>query len=317
MEDKGERNSSHSSNVEEKQHDVEKCPCGHSNRASYKLKCTKTDCGQSWHLDCVGLKGLTKVAIEKLEYWLCPFCYILPSTAITKDPRIRSFNSSFATSLSKPDEPAISQIMKVVQTAVKESIAHSDLCTKSDVMDIVKENTAEAIKTYADVTASSQKKVLDEMSAVQASKTVIEKVTRKIDSDNIEREKKKSNVCVLGIKESTADSADLRNQEDRQFCVGELGITDGDIESCYRAGPKNPDPTFCRPLIVKMVDEGTANKWTNNGRGHKTNYQLAAGKFVYLNPDLCKADRTANFLAREEWRKRRNQRTRQSSSTPI
>ena len=70
MEDKGERNSSHSSNVEEKQHDVEKCPCGHSNRASYKLKCTKTDCGQSWHLDCVGLKGLTKVAIEKLEYWL-------------------------------------------------------------------------------------------------------------------------------------------------------------------------------------------------------------------------------------------------------
>ena len=34
MDDKGERNGSHSSNVEEKQNDLEKFPCGQSNRAS-------------------------------------------------------------------------------------------------------------------------------------------------------------------------------------------------------------------------------------------------------------------------------------------
>ena len=42
-----ERNGSHSSNVEEKQNDLEKFPCGQSNRASKKLKCTKTECRQS------------------------------------------------------------------------------------------------------------------------------------------------------------------------------------------------------------------------------------------------------------------------------
>ena len=70
------------------------------------------------------------------------------------------------------------------------------------------------------------------------------------------------------------------------------------------------------PFIVKMVDEDAANKWTNNGT-YKTNFVLEGGKVVYLNPDLSKADRTANFSAGREWRKQRNHRTRQSSSAPI
>ena len=307
-----------SNDIEKKQNDLEKCPCGQSNQSSYKLNCTRVDCRQSWHLDCVGLKGLPKPSIVKLEHWLCPFCYVLPTTVMKKDPRVRSFNGGSSLSLSHAEDgDAINQILKVVHTAVKEGISSSDLCTKSDVVDIVKENTTHAIKTYADVTATSQKKVLDEMSAIQASKSVVEEVTRKMDNDKIEREKRKSNVCVLGIKESTEDSAQLRNEQDLNVCVEQLGIKREDIDSCFRAGTKNTDPSFCRPLIIKMVNQETANKWTNNGRGLKTDHPIDSGKFAYLNADLCKADRTASFFAREEWRKRRNQRTRQTSAAPI
>ena len=305
---------SNDNELKSKQYDLGKCPCGQSNSSSYKLVCTGIQCQQNWHVDCVGLKGLTKQGIVKLEHWLCPFCYVLPTSAMKKDPRVKpkSCNSSY-----QPETNVVGKILEIVHDAVRDGIASSDLCRKSDVVDIVKENTSEAIKTYADAASASQKKVLDEMSAVQASKTVVDEVTRRIDSDKIEREKRKPNVCVLGIKESVKESAQLRNEDDMEFCVEKLGIEKEDIDSCYRAGTKNPDPLYCRPLIVKMVNVETANKWTNNGKGFKTNFELDTGKFAYLNPDLCKADRTANFLAREEWRKRRNQRTRQSSSAPI
>ena len=66
-------------------HDLEKCPCGQSNVSSYKLVCTGSECKQQWHLDCVGLKGLPKPSILKLEHWLCPFCYVAPTSTMKKD----------------------------------------------------------------------------------------------------------------------------------------------------------------------------------------------------------------------------------------
>ena len=36
------------------------CPCNQSNPSDWKIDCSS--CGQLWHLDCVGLKGLSKAA---------------------------------------------------------------------------------------------------------------------------------------------------------------------------------------------------------------------------------------------------------------
>ena len=173
-----------------------------------------------------------------------------------------------------------------------------------------------------------RKRFLDEMSAVQASKSVVEEVTRKLDNDKIEREKRKLNVCVMDIPESSKSEARHRNEDDYNFCVEKLGMDKKVIKSCYRAGKKSSDSSFCRPIIIKMANQEAVDYWTDHGRGWRTDYKLASGKFVYLNPDLCKADRTANFLARQERRKRRQpqdnnnspqeeQRQRQNSTAAI
>ena len=60
----------------------------------------------------------------------------------------------------------------------------------------------------------------------------------------------------------------------------------------------SPSPDYCRPLVIKMKNEQLANEWTKDGKGHKT----ANGHWI--NKDLCAADRKANFLSREERRKR-------------
>ena len=52
------------------------CPCNQSNPSDWKIDCSS--CGQLWHLDCVGLKGLSKAAMGKLLGYKCPFCYVAP-----------------------------------------------------------------------------------------------------------------------------------------------------------------------------------------------------------------------------------------------
>ena len=62
----------------------ERCPCNQSIQSSWKLDCVK--CGQFWHTDCVGLKGIDQKTINKLTHYLCPFCFVSPvptlSTAV-------------------------------------------------------------------------------------------------------------------------------------------------------------------------------------------------------------------------------------------
>jgi hypothetical protein len=48
--------------------------------------CTAANCEQSWHNDCVSLKGLPKPAIVKLDSWLCPFCWVSPIPTLLENP---------------------------------------------------------------------------------------------------------------------------------------------------------------------------------------------------------------------------------------
>ena len=54
----------------------ESCPCDKSLGKKF-IKCT--DCLTEWHLECVGLKGITEGALSKLLLWKCVLCMNLPS----------------------------------------------------------------------------------------------------------------------------------------------------------------------------------------------------------------------------------------------
>ena len=57
--------------------DLVNCPCGRSSSGnSWVIDCSK--CGQHWHANCLGMKGITDKAINKMLEYLCPFCYVAP-----------------------------------------------------------------------------------------------------------------------------------------------------------------------------------------------------------------------------------------------
>ena len=59
----------------------ESCPCANNLGKKY-IKCT--DCSTEWHLECVGLKGITDGALSKLLLWKCVLCMSLPSSIQNK-----------------------------------------------------------------------------------------------------------------------------------------------------------------------------------------------------------------------------------------
>ena len=125
-------------------------------------------------------------------------------------------------------------------------------------------------------------------------------MVRKLDADKVEREKRVLNVVVLNAPEPPKEaSSEQKKKEDTDFCINVLGMDNEDFQSCWRAGKVDESkPNYCRPLVVQMVDEGTVDEWTNNGKGFKTD------SGYWINNDLCSADRRANFIARQERRKR-------------
>ena len=271
------------------------CQCKKYISGSFSLACEK--CDNYWHYNCVGLKGLSQEAGECLEEWLCPNC-LRPPTA--------SLSSTSA---------AVCDLIPVIQQTVEDAVRRA--ISNTGPSDTVKElfnNSVtkavdKAVNSYAEVAAKSQKKVMEEMSMSQASKEVVQQVARQLDVDKVEREKRKRNVCINKVPESTKKNPRAREEEDFKFCTTELDIEARDINLCYRAGKiDTTTPGFCRPLIVTMHSVEDVKFYTRDGRGNRTNFvDKATGKNLWINKDLCHADRKANFQAREEAEKRKQE----------
>ena len=246
------------------------CPC-----RRYLPEVTAISCSacEGWfHLKCVGIDGLDKKALESIK-WTCPRClplyWLLDST-----PRARDEVRAVA------DEVVSSAIEKAVNEI------------KADVVDVCTKTFAEAIQSQAD---SSPHAVKTEKLVENATAKVLDRY----ESDRLERERRKSNLCVMNIAESNAEESRERGKDDLKACI-QLGIKKSDIVSTFRAGDPSAEKGP-RPLIVKMKDETTANFYSMNGRGKKTD----SGH--YINRDLCKADRHAMFMVRQARRQSREQ----------
>ena len=280
---------------------VDDCVCKEHKPGEVSVACDT--CTVYWHLCCVGLKGLTETMMDAVEHWDCPNCFHCPLKREEKS------NSTVPTT---PENRSLQLLIKeelnlinpVIRSTIKDAIRKAlpaELCTMSDVKDILEESTGKAIKSYADITATSQKKVLDEMSLAQASQTVVEEVSVRINTDKIERDNRKLNLCVLKVPESLGASAKQRQGDDFKFCRETLRIHKDDMVSCHRAGKLDTsNKEHCRPLIIQMVNLASVEHYANYGKGWKE-------EKYWINLDLCKADRDARFLVRKEVKKRREE----------
>ena len=273
------------------------CVCGKYMPAEVSIGCEV--CEVYWHLSCVGLKGLTVEMVKVLEHWECPRCFVCPLVEPEKTPIADTVENQTLRLLIKEE---LHLINPVIRSTIQKCLP-SEVYSKADIEELLEESNCRAVKSYADITASSQKKVIKELSAVQTTKEVVKEVTSQLGVEMIEREKRKLNLCVMKVPESTKSGPKDRQDDDKStFCVKTLGIPKEDIESCHRAGKKNDDDsTFNRPLIIKMKNQKAHTFWSDNGRGY-----LVTGTKYYVNPDFCKADRDANFRVRKEKQRRRD-----------
>ena len=269
------------------------CPCDDYMEGELSVECES--CNKFWHLCCVGLHGLTEDMVNSLESWHCPDCYQCPHSYKERPTATLSPSKADCGTMKvilRDELHAIQPVIKVtVENAIRKLLPKT-VCSKEDVQDVV--------KSYADVTRESQKKVIEEAALTQSSKSVVENVVRKLDADKVEREKRKLNIVVLNVPEPTKDASnEQKKKEDNDFCKDVLEIPNEDFESSWRAGKiDETKPGYCRPLIIKMADAKVVEEWTRDGKGLQTN----SGHWI--NKDLCSADRRANFLARQERKKR-------------
>ena len=273
---------------------VKYCPC--NVHVSDEISVSCDDCGKYWHLCCVGLSGLTEECVGKLTKWSCPDCFFSPhckkflGAGISKSS-VGSDCGTVRVILKEKLNTIQPVIAATVADAVRRTLSSGTVCSKEDVETVV--------KTYAEATKQSQKKVIEETTQAQTAHSVVEKVVRKLDADKVEREKRRENVVVMNAPESEMESAGQKKADDLKFCYEKLGMSESDIQTCWRAGKLDASkPDYCRPLVIKMSDEENANDWTKNGRGNKTQSGF------WINRDLCDADRKANFVARQEKRVR-------------
>ena len=149
------------------------------------------NCGKYWHLCCV---GLTEDMVAALENWQCHDCYTCPHSYKEKSESVTSSSECGSIKVMVRDElTAIQPVIRVtVENAVR-NVLNNSVCSKEGIKDVM--------KSYAEVTEQSQKKVIQHAAAANPSKAVVENVVRKLDADKVEREKIKSNVVVLNAPE--------------------------------------------------------------------------------------------------------------------
>ena len=145
------------------------CPCKDYMEGELSVECGS--CSQYWHLCCVGLRGLTEDMVNSLEGWNCSDCYQCPHSY--KEKPLTALSPSPADCgtmkvMFRDELHAIQPVIKVtVENAVRKLLPQT-VCSKEDVQN--------AVKSYADVTRESQKKVIEQAALTQSSKTVVENV---------------------------------------------------------------------------------------------------------------------------------------------
>ncbi len=240
----------------------------------------------SYHVQCVKLKGLTKEVVLSIEDYECPYCVVCTAMYEENDDSVQDIKTVVKGVVKEELNDVKRELTEAVIEAAKSAMKESTPAVVSGVV--------EKTKSYA--------AALDTNNVSKSSQRVVEEVTRKMDSDKVERERRKFNVVVMKVPESDAPSSGQRLADDRKFCYEQLQMDKKEIDKVWRAGKKRTDlkEEFHRPLIIKLVDDAAVDYWTDGGKGFLTDTGY------WINTDLCEADRKANFLAREERRKRRS-----------
>ena len=270
------------------------CECGEDPvRVKSMMQCTS--CTRWWHPACVGLNGLTKYATDTIIQWKCPVCFKFPSGILEKvqgemEVIVSEGNTGIKEEVKRQIQDAIPAMVEVVVDSVKTALG------ESQVSDMMKEANEKITKSWADITRVEQKKVIHEV-VEKTSETALTKSICLIDANLTEQKKRVRNAVISNINEDYG-GRDTTLAEVVVDVLDEEEMTTNDIVMCKRLGLKKPGGV--RPVLVVFKSEGDAQYFHNWGRGRKLR-----GK-MWVNPDLTRTERDADYRKRQERKRRRS-----------
>ena len=118
---------------------------------------------------------------------------------------------------------------------------------------------------------------------------------RKTVVDNLERQKRASNICVNNVAESNKTDKKEKYEDECDTVIGILQLNAEDVKHVFRAGSVRDKP---RPLICVLTSPELANQQHSHGKGRAIRDDEGKKILYWVNPDFIKTDRVANFKAR-------------------
>lgn len=255
-----------------------------------KLKCCV--CSLLWHTECVLGPGLSLNASEKLKQWSCPLCFI-PSRKVRQQI------------IDKKNEPEnLAEVLVKLEDLDKKIIPKVESAIKSAIQDQFTNSCTPQMQKWSDLfkkERSETAKVVSEKNSKAIAEAVI-LTKQRIDSDSLEREKRKCNIVIRDIEESKSTLISEKIEDDKNITIELLNIEQKEIVNIRRAGRVRTDGSN-RPLIVTVSTPELANDLHNYGRGSK---RTRDSRIFWINPDLIQADRVANYKSRLIARQKKN-----------
>ena len=261
---------------------VEKfCKCGEWKKDGY-VGCDTEGCGSWWHWGCIGWPNLTEELIKALSVtelkWNCPACIMKELTG-----------------------------KKEVAEVVKEEVVKLLPDIVEQVMEAKKKKYSQFFKENQEETKQVIKKTMSENHEKVVKEALIES-KQKMDSDHVERERRKNNVVIKGVPESKKNTQKEQTEEDMDFVRCLLELDDQDVLYVSRAGPRigslPNDQRKSRPLVAQLATPELASQKHGHGFGKKWYMMSEMGEqemdeYYYVNKDLIYSDRVADYEARK------------------
>ena len=264
------------------------CPCNNFDQIKQNIQCPS--CFIWYCCECVGLKGLQEADIYRMLNWECYSCWAITSPiAVHTSSRDTTNESGF---ISK--EGLKEELAKILPAIVKTVIEEKHVTESKKWSDLLKDNQKETQKTIRKVISTGIEN--EKEKEVVLVRKVVDEASQKADNINYERSRRSCNGIIFGIPESRSDDGEQRRIDDMGFLTLKLGVEAAHIKNVFRAG-KRGDGNKKRPMIIRFVNTAVAERWHNGGMGYRTGY-ICQGNQVYINKDLCLADREAHKRAR-------------------
>ena len=317
------------------------CPCYKAlgERSVVKEGAEEIQCHQCkiwWHCDCAGLVNLTSEAARNLVNWKGPCCFVLnesikamlKSESEVKDEgdseapvtlkqlreelsKLRSDNTATNKVLSAPVDAKSGETIRLI---VKEELHVTSGMMAAQIGDKVNQAITTKTKSWAEALKKKATVVVDKdaMEEIVNSTTDHSVKSNEIKASDTEhqRRRRKRNIVIKKVTECADKDPKKRMAYDMRFLNEVLGVGQGDILTCFRAGARrtNADSNKPRPLVCTLKTADDVEYWTDGGNGWRVTNPKDKATPYWINRDLCAADADAGFRARKAAELKRDQR---------